>query len=209
MIFALTPSGPSRLYASSIHHHGHPTASSSYEFQLQASGGSGSYYWQSRNTTIASVNSQGIVKTTATRIGQTAILVTDTRNIDIQSKSVVHVLEPVDLSIQACPVETQVGTKLYLNVQMNAYLNNADVSKSPWSADHLMPINDCSRLHFDVSIQDESVFRLVAIQSPQIMADIAKVFKKASSYFKFVYFGSLAHLIHGIVLFGQGCQFLF
>lgn len=58
-------------------------------------------------------NGKGLGKTSATKIGHTEILVTDTRNIDIQSKSLVYVLEPIDLMIQPCPVETQVGTQLY------------------------------------------------------------------------------------------------
>ncbi len=176
LIFALSPSLPSHLYTMNTKNENAFTATSSYEYQLQASGGSGSYYWLSRNTTIASVNSQGIIKTTATRVGHTSILVSDMRNIDIQSKSIVYVLEPIDLSIQACPVETQVGNKLYLNVQMNAELSNPEMLAWPSSHDRVMPINDCSRLQFDVSIQDESVFRLVAVQSPQIMASISKVF---------------------------------
>ncbi len=175
LIFALSPSVPSHLYTMNTKNENAFTTTSSYEYQLQASGGSGAYYWQSRNTSIASVNSQGVIKTTATRVGHTSILVSDMRNIDIQSKSIVYVLEPIDLSIQACPVETQVGNKLYLNVQMNAELSNPEMLSWSTSQDRVMPINDCSRLHFDVSIQDESVFRFVAVQSPQIMAGISKV----------------------------------
>lgn len=85
------------------------TSVSAYEYRLQASGGSGTYYWQSKNTTIASVSAQGLVRTTATKLGQTTVTVTDVRNTDIQAKSIIYVLEPVDLAIQACPVETQVN----------------------------------------------------------------------------------------------------
>ena len=128
-----------------------------YEHKMLATGGSGSYYWQSRNTTIANVNAQGIVRTTATRIGLTDIFVSDTRNIDIQAKSLVYVLEPIDLQIQPCPVETQVGSQLYLNVKMNAFLNENK---------NQVHVNDCSRLQFEITIQDERVFRFVSIQSP-------------------------------------------
>lgn len=83
--------------------------SSAYEYRLAASGGSGGYYWQSKNTTVASVSAQGLVRTTATKLGQTVVAVTDVRNTDIQAKSIVYVLEPIDLAIQACPVETQVN----------------------------------------------------------------------------------------------------
>jgi hypothetical protein len=178
LIFALSSQAPppSQLFTGSGRKSNtFATTSSSYEYELQASGGSGSYYWQSRNTTIASVNAQGVVKTTATRVGHTSILVSDTRNIDIQSKSLVYVLEPVDLGLQACPVETQAGSKLYVNVQMNAELTNPEMLAWSSSQERVMPINDCSRLHFTVNIQDESVFRLVGVQSPQVMAGIAKV----------------------------------
>ena len=136
-----------------------------YEYKLLATGGSGSYYWQSRNTTVANVNAQGIVRTTATRIGVTDICVTDTRNIDIQAKSLVYVLEPIDVQIQPCPVETQVGTQLYLNIRMNAYLNENK---------NLIHINDCSRLQFEITIQDERIFRVVSIQSPSSVSFILK-----------------------------------
>lgn len=103
MIFALT------LSTSTIPTSNKEQITSAYEYKLIATGGSGSYYWQSKNTTIASVSSQGMVRTTATKIGQTVVPVTDVRNTDIQAKSIVYVLEPVDLAIQACPVETQVN----------------------------------------------------------------------------------------------------
>lgn len=86
----------------------HQIVSSAYEYRLAASGGSGTYYWQSKNTTIASVSTQGLVRTTATKLGHTVVAVTDVRNTDIQAKSLVYVLEPIDLAVQACPVETQV-----------------------------------------------------------------------------------------------------
>jgi hypothetical protein len=140
-----------------------------YDHKMLATGGSGSYYWQSRNTTIANVNAQGIVRTTATRIGLTEIFVSDTRNIDIQAKSLVYVLEPIDLQIQPCPVETQVGTQLFLNVKMSAFLNENK---------NQVHINDCSRLQFEISIQDERVFRFVSIQSP---SSLVKQSKRASN----------------------------
>ena len=136
-----------------------------YDHKMLATGGSGSYYWQSRNTTIANVNTQGIVRTTATRIGLTEIFVSDTRNIDIQAKSLVYVRVPIDLQIQPCPVETQVGTQLFLNVKMSAFLNENK---------NQVHINDCSRLQFDVSIQDERVFRFVSIQSPSSLVKQSK-----------------------------------
>lgn len=154
-----------------------------YEYQLEATGGSGTYYWQSRNTSVATINSQGLLKRTASRLGQTVVLVTDTRNIDIQARALVYVLEPVDLSLQACPVETQVGKRLYLNIQMNTYVNTADLtqsqSSSSWQSqtggqERLMPINDCSRLQFDVNIYDPTVFRLVSIESPSSVASSVK-----------------------------------
>lgn len=37
-----------------------PAQSSPYEYRLTATGGSGNYHWQSRNTSIAGVNNQGI-----------------------------------------------------------------------------------------------------------------------------------------------------
>ena len=159
LIFAYIPTGSNQQQQLFFSNGNQPNqaTSNAYEYQLIASGGSGSYHWQSRNTTIISVNNQGLVRTTATKIGRTNIIVTDTRNIDIESNSTVYVLEPIDLQLQACPVETQLGSKLYLNVQMNARLD---------SSSNLVPISDCSRLSFEVIIKDEDIFKFVSINSP-------------------------------------------
>lgn len=110
LIFALKTS-----HLDSTHRDQVLSSVSAYEYRLQASGGSGTYYWQSKNTTIASVSAQGLVRTTATKVGQTTVTVNDVRNTDIQAKSIVYVLEPIDLAIQACPVETQVTVDSFLN----------------------------------------------------------------------------------------------
>ena len=70
-----------------------------------------------------------------------------------------YVLDPIDLQLHACPVETQLGSKLYLSLQMNAIVDG-----------HITPITECSRLYFEVSIQDESIFRFVSVQSPSLSA---------------------------------------
>ena len=52
---------------------------------------------------------------------------------------------------------------------MNAYVptnTNSDQSDSTPTGSTIMPITDCSRLPFDVSILDESVFKFISIQSP-------------------------------------------
>jgi len=148
-----------------------------YEVKLTATGGSGTYYWQTLNSTIANVNSQGLIRTTATQVGHTPVTVTDTRNTDIQSKSNIYVLDAIDLQVHSCPVETELGSKLFLNVKMNAL---ADSGKT-------VAINDCSRLQFEVSVQDESVFRFVTIQSPFSvdLPDQASRFKVIFNLFNF------------------------
>lgn len=83
--------------------------------------------------------------------------------MDIQSKSIVHVIDPIDLQIHPCPVETQVGSKLYLNIKMNAILENNDENGKESKP---IPVSDCSRLQFEINILDESVFRVLSIQSP-------------------------------------------
>ena len=145
--------------------------SPAYEYLLIATGGSESYYWKSLNSTIATVSQQGMVKTTATRLGKSQILVSDTRNIDIYAKSLVYILEPVDLQLLGCPVETQLGNKLYVNIEMNANLNSieeSDITELSLgsSGRKLIPISDCSRLRFEVKIKDEKMFRFLGIQSP-------------------------------------------
>ena len=159
LIFAFFPSSLGNEY------------SPAYEYLLVATGGSESYYWKSLNSTIATVSQQGMVKTTASRLGKSQVLVSDTRNIDIFAKSLVYILEPVDLQLLGCPVETQLGNKLYVNIEMNANLNSideSDIAELSLGAfgQKLVPISDCSRLKFEVIIKDEKMFRFLGIQSP-------------------------------------------
>jgi hypothetical protein len=129
-----------------------------YEYQMTANGGSDSYNWHSVNSSVATINNLGFVKTSAHRVGKTQIQVTDTRNSDIKAYSMVYVVEPIDVQLLACPVETNVGNTLRLNIKMNSYLNenNSDMK--------LTPITDCSRLQFEINIKDESIFKFVSIQ---------------------------------------------
>ena len=170
---------PKLLIFASFHSLLNNEYSPAYEYLLKATGGSESYYWKSLNSTIASVSQQGLIKTTATRLGKSQILVSDTRNIDIHAKSLVYVLDPVDMHLLGCPVETQTGNKLYVNIEMNALLNSVDESdvnelSLASSGRKLIPISDCSRLKFEIRIKDESIFRFVAVQSPSSVQAVAK-----------------------------------
>ena len=142
-----TSSGPSPTLSS--------VSTTAYEYQLIASGGSGSYYWNARNTSVASVSTTtGLVRTAAARVGLTPVLVTDTRNVDIQARALVYVLEPTDLRLHACPVETHSGSRLLVRIRMNAEMReDSDAADAGGGARRIVPVNDCSRLQFEVSMR--------------------------------------------------------
>ena len=120
------------------------------------SGGSGHFTCVSRNTSVASVVStssgnNGVVRTTAQRVGQALVVCRDARSADIEASASIVVVEPLDLQLHVCPVESELGHTLLVSVKM--------------SGAGAVPINDCSRLAFDVSVRDDAVFRFVSVRS--------------------------------------------
>ncbi|CAF0812330.1 unnamed protein product [Brachionus calyciflorus] len=128
-----------------------------YEHLLDVEGGSGTYYYQTKNISLAKITSNGLVQVNSNKIGQTKILVTDQRNFDINAESKILVLEPNELYIEPCPVETHVKTKLDLNIKMNGL----DETNS------LRRITDCSKIKFTVLIENEEIFKYVKVTTPE------------------------------------------
>lgn len=63
-----------------------------------------------------------------------------------------------------------------MNAQVNAAsIQDDDLHIIGAAGSRLMPINDCSRLKFDIQIKDESVFKFVSIESPSSVQDGAGV----------------------------------
>jgi hypothetical protein len=126
-----------------------------YEYQLNAFGGSGRYNWQSRNTSIFVVNSQTGFIRTQPRAGHAHVEVNDNKNIEIKSKTNVHILKPHTLDIVPCPIETMTGHALKLNLKMTA-LDTETGS--------LLTVSNCSKIQFKITIENEAIFKLIKIE---------------------------------------------
>lgn len=136
----------------------------SCEYQLNAVGGSGNYYWQSKNTTIILVNANGYLKLNQRNLNQlnqqptksfeTQVYAYDQKNFNINSFSRILLLEPTQLDIQKCPIEANVNKNLYLRIKMSAIYNDKKVL-----------INDCSKLNFKIWLQNENIFKFIKIEN--------------------------------------------
>ena len=136
-----------------------PSTGLNYEYQLEATGGSGLYNWQSKNTSILTVSSNGYIKMNQKYLipegAESQVFVYDQKNANIQAFSRVLLLEPIELNILKCPIETNVNKSLNIKIQMFAIHNGDKVL-----------ITDCSKLNFKIWLQNENVFKLIKIDSP-------------------------------------------
>ncbi|RNA04377.1 nuclear pore membrane glycoprotein, partial [Brachionus plicatilis] len=156
-----------------------------YEYVLQVTGRSGSYFYQTKDISIAKVDSHGLLKVNSNRLGESKILVNDQRNFDIKSESKVMVVEPVGIFLDPCPVEALVKSRLEINVKMNGLMQDGS----------MVSINDCSKISFNVRIQDETVFKHIEVVAADRMGEnCAKIIldaKKVGKSLIQVFYGEL------------------
>ena len=135
-----------------------------YEYQLQATGGSGLYQWQSKNIQILTVSNTGYLKLNNRFISnnqyqqhtsiEAFIHVHDQKNSFINAASRVLLLEPVQLDIMKCPIETNINKTINIRIQMHAIHNEKK-----------LPITDCSKLNFKIWLQNENIFKFLKVDS--------------------------------------------
>ncbi|RNA20580.1 nuclear pore membrane glycoprotein [Brachionus plicatilis] len=79
----------------------------------------------------------------------------------LKEKSKVMVVEPVGIFLDPCPVEALVKSRLEINVKMNGLMQDGS----------MVSINDCSKISFNVSIQDETVFKYIEVVAADRMGE--------------------------------------
>ena len=129
-----------------------PVSGEYYRYELAAAGGSGHYSWTSDVTSIASVNTRGLL-TTATDTGMTEVKAHDSSNSMHFGVAQVYVLPPDNLKFVPSRVEVEIGTKLKLPVAAAAYLT-AESSE-------LKFFDDCRKMNLSVTVSDPSVFQVI------------------------------------------------
>uniref|UniRef100_A0AC34EZZ4 Uncharacterized protein n=1 Tax=Panagrolaimus sp. ES5 TaxID=591445 RepID=A0AC34EZZ4_9BILA len=120
-----------------------------YTYQLRATGGTGSYSWQSNNPRVGIVD-ENRGKITTGEIGETIIRVEDVYNSQHFALVHVYVLEPAELHFGESHVEAELEKELTLNV----LLHGLDPKTQK-----LMPFTDCRHIPFNVGVDDVTIFR--------------------------------------------------
>uniref|UniRef100_A0A914ZAI0 Nuclear pore membrane glycoprotein 210 n=1 Tax=Panagrolaimus superbus TaxID=310955 RepID=A0A914ZAI0_9BILA len=120
-----------------------------YTYQLRATGGTGSYSWQSNNPRVATVDeTRG--KLISGEIGESIIRVEDVYNSQHFALVHVYILEPAELHFGESHVEAELEKELTLNVLLHGL--NPTTQK-------LMPFTDCRHIPFTVGVDDLTIFR--------------------------------------------------
>jgi nuclear pore complex protein Nup210 len=121
-----------------------------YTYQLRATGGTGSYLWQSNNPKVGIVDENRGTLKTGDAVGETIIRVEDVYNSQHFALVHVYVLEPADLHFGESHVEAELEKELTLNV----LLHGLDPKTQK-----LMPFTDCRHIPFSLAVDDVTIFK--------------------------------------------------
>ncbi|VDP34504.1 unnamed protein product [Heligmosomoides polygyrus] len=110
-------------------------------FSLKATGGSGLYDWKVADTTICSVDGNGVLSGAST--GTTTVTALDKRNPVHMDVANVHVMDIISLTFGETRKEAEVGSDLVLNVQL--------LGSGPTGS---VPFTDCRAADFRVVSSD-------------------------------------------------------
>lgn len=110
---------------------------------LKATGGDGTYSWNSRQTSIVTVSQNGVIKTS--KAGSADITVSMTQNQYNRDLAKVHVLPPTKLEISQYNMEAAVGERVNLHIALFGKMTeDANFKETAFT--------DCRNLNFDVYI---------------------------------------------------------
>ncbi|KAJ1356187.1 hypothetical protein KIN20_013852 [Parelaphostrongylus tenuis] len=124
-------------------------------FALKATGGSSLYDWSAVDTSICTVDSNGVLSAAST--GTTMIVASDKRNPAHKDNAIVYVLDILSLTFGETRKEAEVGSDLIVNVQlMGAF------------SDQLIPFTDCRAADFRVRSSDNGLFKPVPEYVPAL-----------------------------------------
>ncbi|NWI14714.1 PO210 protein, partial [Crypturellus soui] len=121
-----------------------------YQYTIQAHGGSGNFSWSCSNQAVATVTVKGVM-TTGSDIGVSVIQAIDVQNPLHYGEMKVYVTEPRGMEFLPCQVEARVGQTLELPLRING-LTNVETGET-------VPLSDCSHFDLVVEVENRGVFR--------------------------------------------------
>ncbi|NWJ09888.1 PO210 protein, partial [Crypturellus undulatus] len=121
-----------------------------YQYTIQAHGGSGNFSWSYSNQAVATVTVKGVM-TTGSDIGVSVIQAIDVQNPLHYGEMKVYVTEPRGMEFLPCQVEARIGQTLELPLQING-LTNVETGET-------VPLSDCSHFDLVVEVENRGVFR--------------------------------------------------
>ncbi|VDM58044.1 unnamed protein product [Angiostrongylus costaricensis] len=124
-------------------------------FMLKATGGSGLYDWSTGDTSVCTVDSNGLLGVASP--GTTVVVASDKRNPAHKDSASVSVLDVLSLTFGETRKEAEVGSDLIVNIQLMGA-----------SSHGLVPFTDCRAADFRVQSSDNDVFRPVAEYVPTL-----------------------------------------
>ncbi|NXA33455.1 PO210 protein, partial [Eudromia elegans] len=121
-----------------------------YQYTIQARGGSGNFSWSYSNQAVATVTVKGVM-TTGSDIGVSVIQAIDVQNPLHYGEMKVYVTEPSGMEFLPSQVEARVGQTLELPLRING-LTNVETGET-------VPLSDCSHFDLVVEVENRGVFR--------------------------------------------------
>ncbi|ELU01491.1 hypothetical protein CAPTEDRAFT_222865 [Capitella teleta] len=131
-----------------------PAALINYLYPLKAVGGSGNYTWHTDVPAVASVSASGEIRTEEST-GETLVTVADARNDLHYDTMTTLVLPPSKMEFLPSRVEVEVGSVLDLPLAVYGKLNQT-----------LHTFNDCHQMPIEVSVNENSVFKVLQVAAP-------------------------------------------
>ncbi|RZF35031.1 hypothetical protein LSTR_LSTR009623 [Laodelphax striatellus] len=129
------------------------------ETKLRASGGDGTYIWNSANQSVAIVTQTGVVK--AVNLGETDVFVAMSRNHHNRESSRVYVLPPSHIEIVEYMLEAEVDAPIFIHVAMYA-------ERLVFGKKTRVPFTNCQEVPFKVKLWEENFFYNASAKSKPV-----------------------------------------
>lgn len=122
-----------------------PKSKTRSDVALKASGGDGSFVWNSRQPSVATVSQSGVIK--ALQKGSADVTVSMARNPYNRDISRIYILAPTKLEIIQYNMEAAIGEPIFLHIALYGELMDGSEVRD-------IPFNDCKDMPFEIYIPD-------------------------------------------------------
>ena len=122
-----------------------PKSKTRSDVALKASGGDGSFVWNSRQPSVATVSQNGVIK--VMQKGSADVTVSMVRNPYNRDTAKVYILTPSKLEIIQYNMEAAIGEPIFLHIALFGEMMDGSEVRD-------IPFNDCKDLPFEVYIPD-------------------------------------------------------